>query len=80
VGIAITALDVLLVLLLQNSGFRLLEALVNALVATVGLCFLFELIVSRRPWTAVARGFIPTRPSCAPARCSTSPSASSAPR
>src|SRR4030095_4027667 len=35
-GIAITALDVLIVLYLQNKGFRLLEALVIALVATVG--------------------------------------------
>src|SRR5256714_2221725 len=34
VGIVITALDVLLVLLLQHRGFRLLEALVVALIAT----------------------------------------------
>src|SRR5215207_546577 len=46
-GVGITALDVLLVLYLQNKGFRVLEALVIALVATVGACFLFELIVSR---------------------------------
>ena len=58
-GIAITVLDVFLVLLLQNRGFRRLEALVIALVATVGACFLFELIVSRPDLGAVARGFIP---------------------
>jgi manganese transport protein len=58
-GIIITALDVLLVLTLQNKGFRRLEALVIALVATVGACFLFELIVSRPDMAAVARGFIP---------------------
>ena len=46
-GVAITALDVLIVLYLQNKGFRMLEALVIALVATVGICFLFEIIVSR---------------------------------
>src|ERR671933_2786260 len=40
-GVAITALDVLVVLYLQNKGFRLLEALVIALVATIGVCFLF---------------------------------------
>src|SRR5437899_11212513 len=34
-GIAITALDVLLVLLLQHRGFRLLEALVVTLIATI---------------------------------------------
>jgi manganese transport protein len=59
-GVAITALDVLLVLYLQNKGFRLLEALVIALVATVGMCFLFELIVSRPDFGGVLRGFVPT--------------------
>ena len=58
-GIIITALDVLLVLTLQNKGFRRLEAFVIVLVATVGGCFLFELIVSRPDMAAVARGFIP---------------------
>ncbi len=59
-GVGITALDVLIVLYLQNKGFRILEALVIALVATVGLCFLFELIVSRPELAGVMRGFIPT--------------------
>jgi manganese transport protein len=58
-GIVITALDVLLVLTLQNKGFRRLEAFVIALVATVGGCFLFELFVSRPDLGAVARGFVP---------------------
>ena len=58
-GVAITALDVLLVLYLQNKGFRLLEALVIALVATVGACFLFELIVSRPDFAGVFAGFVP---------------------
>lgn len=61
VGIAITALDVLLVLYLQNKGFRLLEALVIALVATVGACFLFEMMLAQPPIGAVLRGFIPSR-------------------
>lgn len=60
IGIGITALDVLLVLYLQNKGFRLLEALVIALVATVGLCFLFEIIKSSPPLAGVMRGFVPT--------------------
>ena len=59
-GIAITALDVLIVLYLQNKGFRLLEALVITLVATVGICFLFEIIMSSPPIGGVLRGFIPT--------------------
>ena len=60
VGIALTVLDVFIVLMLQNRGFRRLEAVVIALVAVVGACFLFELIVSRPDLAAVARGFVPT--------------------
>ena len=60
IGIIITAGDVLIVLYLQNKGFRLLEALVIALIATVGACFLFEIILSQPPIGAVLRGFIPS--------------------
>ncbi len=59
-GVAITALDVMLVLYLQNRGFRLLEALVIALVATVGASFLFEIILSKPDVGGVLRGFIPS--------------------
>ena len=59
-GVVITALDVLVVLYLQNKGFRLLEALVIALIATVGACFLFEIILSQPPFGEVMRGFVPS--------------------
>src|SRR5437762_3936250 len=59
-GIAITALDVLLVLFLQHRGFRLLEALVVTLIATIAGCFLFEIIISQPDLGHVARGFVPT--------------------
>ena len=59
-GIAITALDVLVVLYLQNKGFRLLEALVIALVAVVGGCFLVLLIMSKPVLAEVAAGFVPS--------------------
>src|SRR5438105_14589387 len=58
-GVILTALDVMLVLFLQNKGFRLLEALVVALVATIGLCFLFEILRARPDFAGVATGFIP---------------------
>lgn len=58
-GIMITALDVLLVLYLQNKGFRLLEALVIALIATIAGCFLFEIFISRPDGWGIARGFVP---------------------
>ena len=58
-GVLITALDVLIVLYLQNKGFRLLEALVIALIATVGMCFFFELWIAKPDLGGVARGFLP---------------------
>ena len=60
VGVAITGFDVLLLLYLQNKGVRVLEALVITLVATVGVCFAFELVLSRPDLAGVAKGFIPT--------------------
>src|SRR6266705_1994777 len=60
VGIVITALDVLLVLFLQHKGFRLLEALVVALIATIAGCFLFEIVIARPALGAVVPGFVPT--------------------
>src|SRR5690242_5579661 len=59
VGVFITALDVLLLLYLQHHGVRLLEALVIVLLATVGVCFAFELFLSRPDVGAVMRGFVP---------------------
>src|SRR5215216_5133405 len=60
VGVAITALDVLLLLYLQNKGVRVLEALVITLVASVGICFAFELFLAKPDLGDVARGFLPT--------------------
>jgi manganese transport protein len=59
-GIAITSLDVLLILYLQNRGFRLLEALVIALIATIAGCFLFEILISKPDAMGVLKGFVPS--------------------
>jgi manganese transport protein len=61
VGVAVTAFDVLLLLYLQNKGFRILEAIVITLVATVGACFVFEILLSKPAVGEVMRGFIPDR-------------------
>jgi manganese transport protein len=58
-GIAITALDVLIVLYMQQKGFRLLEALVVVLIATIAGCFLFEILISKPDPIGVLNGFIP---------------------
>ncbi|MGC5704022.1 Nramp family divalent metal transporter [Pseudomonas sp. NFXW11] len=59
-GIVITAFDTLLVLALQNRGFRRLEAIMLALVATIGVCFFIELLLIKPYWPEVARGFVPS--------------------
>ncbi|HEV8410123.1 MAG TPA: Nramp family divalent metal transporter, partial [Gemmatimonadaceae bacterium] len=61
IGICITATDVLVVLLLQQRGFRLLEAVVITLIATIGACFLFEMVISKPELGAVALGFLPAK-------------------
>ena len=58
-GIAITALDVLIVLYMQQKGFRLLEALVVVLIATIAGCFLFEILISKPDAGDVLSGFLP---------------------
>jgi manganese transport protein len=60
-GIAITALDVLLVLYLQNRGFRLVEALVVTLIATIGVCFLFEILIAKPELAGILSGFVPRK-------------------
>ena len=59
-GVCLTALDVLLILLLQNKGFRYLEAFVIALVATIGVCFAAELLMAKPDLAQVMGGLIPT--------------------
>ena len=58
-GVCLTALDVLLILLLQNKGFRYLEALVIALVVTIGVCFGVELFMAQPAIAAVLGGLLP---------------------
>jgi manganese transport protein len=59
-GVVLTAFDVLLILLLQNRGFRWLEAFIIALIASIGICFAVELAMARPELAAVARGLVPT--------------------
>ncbi len=62
VGVLLTAADVLLLLLLQNRGFRYLEALVITLIATIGALFGMELFFSRPEWLPIVHHlFLPSR-------------------
>ncbi|WP_028548408.1 Nramp family divalent metal transporter [Paenibacillus sp. UNC451MF] len=59
-GVMITAVDVLVVLLLQNKGFRFIESLVIVLIVTIGGCFLTEMFLSKPEIGGIAKGFIPS--------------------
>jgi manganese transport protein len=58
-GVCLTALDVLIVLFLQQKGFRYVEALVVALILLIAGSFAIELWLARPDLAAVATGFIP---------------------
>lgn len=60
VGVCLTTLDVLVLLWLQNKGFRYTEAIVVTLVATIGVCFGIQVMMSRPDWLGVAGGLVPT--------------------
>jgi manganese transport protein len=57
-AVLITALDVLLILILQNRGVRLLEAVILALIGTMSLCYLFEIYLAHPAWFGIAHGLV----------------------
>jgi len=61
IGVAITALDVFLILYLQKLGFRWLEAFVIAMLAIIACCFGVQIAMAEPEWAAVIQGFAPTR-------------------
>ena len=58
-GVLLTGLDVLLVLAMQNRGFRLIEIFVITLTATIAGCFAYEIFFARPLWLEAAHGYIP---------------------
>ncbi|WP_375443343.1 Nramp family divalent metal transporter [uncultured Fibrella sp.] len=59
VGISVTAVDVLLLLWLQNKGFHMIEIIVAGLIFMILACFAYELIVSKPEVSAIFGGLIP---------------------
>ncbi|GEM47158.1 Nramp family divalent metal transporter [Deinococcus cellulosilyticus] len=59
-GLILTAFDVLLLLALQNRGFRWLEAFVITLMVTIFLCFGIEMLLAKPEWSAVLKGYVPS--------------------
>jgi manganese transport protein len=58
-GILLTGADVLVILFLQNKGFRRIEALVMTLIGTIGVCFGIELLLAQPAIGPLLAGFIP---------------------
>lgn len=59
-GSILSVLDALLVLLLMNRGFRYLEAFIMALLGTIALCFVVQVIAAAPPAAALLRGLAPS--------------------
>ena len=60
IGVIITALDVFVILWLQNKGFRWIEAFVITLIGVIAACFLVQIALASPDWGQVIHGFIPT--------------------
>jgi manganese transport protein len=58
-GVIITAFDVLIVLALQGRGFRLIEAFVVTLIATIAACFAYEIFFAQPLWREAVHGILP---------------------
>jgi manganese transport protein len=60
-GVCLTALDVLMILFLQQKGFRFIEALVISLIGMISICFGLEILFSRPEMAGILQGlFIPS--------------------
>jgi manganese transport protein len=65
-GMAITAIVTYGILLVESRGFRPMELIIGAFVATIGLCYLAELFIAPVDWPAAATGLlVPSMPDTA---------------
>lgn len=60
-GVLLTGFDTLLILALQRFGFRLIEAVVIALIGLITICFGYEIIAARPDLAALAAGLLPQK-------------------
>ncbi|PXY81112.1 divalent metal cation transporter [Bifidobacterium indicum] len=59
-GVALTVLDVLILLLLTKIGFRRIEAIVATLILVIMAVFVYEVVLARPDLPAMFEGFVPT--------------------
>jgi manganese transport protein len=60
IGVIITALDVFLILGMQQLGFRWIESFVVALLGVIAACFAVQIALANPNWRGVILGFAPT--------------------
>lgn len=60
IGVLLTALDVFLILWMQNLGFRYVEFFVVTLLGIIAACFAVQIAMADPEWGAVIKGFAPT--------------------
>ncbi len=60
IGVLLTALDVFLILWMQNLGFRYVEIFVVTLLLIITACFGIQIAMADPVWGDVIRGFAPT--------------------
>ena len=61
-GVIITVLDTFLLLFLINKGIKKMEAFIIALVAIIGVSFIFEMIFAQPEAASIIKGLIPCLP------------------
>ena len=59
IGVLLTALDTVFVLGLASRGFRRIEAIILALVATIAACFVVQLVIAQPSLAAILPGLVP---------------------
>lgn len=59
-GVCLTALDTLIILVLQSKGFRYLEAFIVAMIVIVAGCFLIDILWAQPGFGDIMGGFVPT--------------------
>ncbi|HEY8277794.1 MAG TPA: Nramp family divalent metal transporter [Methyloceanibacter sp.] len=60
IGVILTALDVFLILWMQNLGFRWIEAFIVTMLGVITVCFGIQIAMADPNWGEVIRGFAPT--------------------
>ena len=60
-GIVITVVDVLLILMLQARGFRVIESIVAGLMLIILFCFGYEIIISKPDIIPILEGLVPQK-------------------